>query len=297
MDLFSGVAGLELGLKPWVRTVAYCENDEYAQGVLLSRMHDGSIDRAPIWNDVRTLSRDHFESPIDIITGGFPCQDISVGGNGAGLGGERSGLFFEILRLCRDLRPRFVFLENSPAITVRGLERVCLEFTAMGYDCRWTIVSAAELGAPHERERWFMLAHSNGELVREQSERIVWSEGRTFAPDDGAENSDAQGVGRRKGRAESNNRRGTIAREHGREFPPDAASEGRQRWLDASEAWQTFALGGGGGGGEWPSWLPQPAIRRSDAGFPHRVDKLRCVGNACPPIQYRDAIQRLGGLA
>src|SRR5690606_10421534 len=120
LDLFSGIGGLTLALAPWVRPVAYCENDRYATAVLLSRMRTGDLPCAPIWDDVRTLRGDMLPS-VDIIYGGFPCQDISCAGRGAGLAGGRSGLFFEIARLARELRPRFVFLENVPAITTRGL--------------------------------------------------------------------------------------------------------------------------------------------------------------------------------
>lgn len=160
LDLFSGIGGITLALEPWVRPIAYCENDRYAQSVLLSKMGTGNLPTAPIWDDVRSLSAS-FLPPVDIVTGGFPCQDISVAGTGKGLEGKRSGLFFEIIRLCRDIRPTFVFLENVPAITVRGLDQVVLEFTALGYNCRWTVVSAEEVGAPHLRERWFILANTN----------------------------------------------------------------------------------------------------------------------------------------
>lgn len=128
-------------------------------------MADGRLDRAPIWDDVTSLRGSMLPS-IDIIFGGFPCQDISIAGRGAGLAGERSGLFFEVIRLTRDIRPRFVFLENVPAIHHRGLERVLMEFTAIGYDCRWTIISAGELGAPHLRERWWLLAYSNSQRLQ-----------------------------------------------------------------------------------------------------------------------------------
>lgn len=160
LDLFSGIGGIGLALSPWVRTVAYCEQDRYAQAVLMSRMRAGDIDRAPIWDDVRTLRGDMLDG-IDIIFGGFPCQDISVAGTGKGLEGKRSGLFFEIMRLVDEVRPAFVFLENVPAIRTRGLNRVLYEFTARGYDCRWTVLSAASVGAPHLRERWFLLAHAD----------------------------------------------------------------------------------------------------------------------------------------
>lgn len=191
LDLFSGIGGISQALKPWVRTVAYCENDRYAQGVLLSRMRSGDIDRAPIWDDVQTLSGELLEN-VNIITGGFPCQDISVAGRGEGLEGKRSGLFFQIIRLTEELKPRFVFLENVPAIRTRGLDVVLKEFTRIGYDCRWTVVSAAEVGAPHLRKRWFLLAHSNGSRIREQPGRSSgkdW-EGEAVSQYDGENNAD-----------------------------------------------------------------------------------------------------------
>lgn len=165
LDLFSGIGGISLALSPWVRTVAYCEQDRYCQGVLMSRMQTGELDWAPISTDVCELQKESFGLPIDIISGGFPCQDISVAGNGGGLDGERSGLFFEICRLARDLRPKFIFLENVPAITVRGLDRVLLEFDALGYDARWTTISASSVGANHQRDRWFLLAYARGQSL------------------------------------------------------------------------------------------------------------------------------------
>ena len=160
LDLFSGIGGITKALEGYVTPIAYCENDRYAQAVLLSRMADGRLPRAPIWDDVTSLRGSMLPSGIDIIYGGFPCQDISVAGRGAGLAGERSGLFFEIVRLVDEIRPRFVFLENVAAITVRGAERVVGEFCRLRYDCRWGILSASDVGANHQRERWWLLAYS-----------------------------------------------------------------------------------------------------------------------------------------
>ena len=165
LDLFSGIGGISIALSPWVRTIAYCEQDRYAQSVLLSRMSEGKLHRAPIWDDVQTLTGEMLPT-IDIIFGGFPCQDISVAGRGEGLGGERSGLFYEIIRLTKETRTPFVFLENVPAIRTRGLREVARAFTEIGYDCRWTCLSAASVGAPHKRERWFLLAHANSSDLR-----------------------------------------------------------------------------------------------------------------------------------
>jgi DNA (cytosine-5)-methyltransferase 1 len=123
-------------------------------------MASGNLVNAPIWNDVRTLRFKEYECNIDIIYGGFPCQDISIAGTGKGLEGERSGLFFEIIRLTREIRPRFVFLENVPAIRTRGLHTIIKIFTEIGYDCRWTMLRATEF-VDQKRERWFLLAKSN----------------------------------------------------------------------------------------------------------------------------------------
>lgn len=172
LDLFSGIGGLTIALSSWVHPIAYCERDRYAQSVLLSRMANGDLPHAPIWDDVRTLPYEAIPTP-NIVYGGFPCQDISIAGTGKGLDGERSGLFFEIIRICSAVRPQFIFLENVPAITFRGLDRVLLEFSSMGYDCRWTIVSAAEVGAMHIRDRWFLLAHANCESSRNEWEKVV----------------------------------------------------------------------------------------------------------------------------
>lgn len=165
LDLFSGIGGLTLALSEWVRPVAYCEIEPYAQSVLLSRMASFDLPTAAIWDDVCTLRGDMLPI-VDIIYGGFPCQDISVAGNGKGLEGKRSGLFFEIVRLAKELKPSFVFLENSPNIRTKGLDVVCKELADCGYDCRWMPLSAAEVGAIHKRNRWWLLAHSRRKQKR-----------------------------------------------------------------------------------------------------------------------------------
>lgn len=159
LDLFTGYAGITLALQEYVRPIAYVEIEEYCQKIISYRMADGLLPRAPIYSDVKNIQGKIGD--CDIITAGFPCQDISVAGNGKGLEGERSGLFYEIVRLTEEIRPSFVFLENSPAIRTKGLEQVIKTFTSMGYDCRWTCLSAARIGANHQRDRWFFLANTN----------------------------------------------------------------------------------------------------------------------------------------
>lgn len=166
LDLFSGIGGISLALKDYVRPIAFCEIDKYCQKVLSK-----NFPNIPIYDDVATLGGEQFNGKIDIIYGGFPCQDISVAGLGKGLEGERSGLFYQIVRLTKEIQPSFVFLENVPAIRRRGLFTVVSEFTELGYDCRWTIVSAREVGAPHLRKRWFLLAHASREGLERQGHR------------------------------------------------------------------------------------------------------------------------------
>jgi DNA (cytosine-5)-methyltransferase 1 len=178
LDLFSGIGGITKALSQWVVPVTYCERDRWAAGVLLSCMQSRELPAAPIWADVSTL-RGSMLPQVDIIYGGFPCQDISVAGTGKGLGGQRSGLFFEIVRLAEEIKPTFIFLENVPAIRTRGLDIVIQELTKGGYDCRWTMLSAEEIGANHKRERWFLLAHATRQLPH--GSRFTWQGGGQFA--------------------------------------------------------------------------------------------------------------------
>lgn len=161
LDLFSGIGGITKALEGYVTPVAYCENDRYCQGVLLSRMATGDLPLAPIWDDVNTL-RGTYIPRIDIIYGGFPCQDFSIVGLGKGMEGKRSILFREIIRLIGEIRPRFVFLENVPAIVDRGgLLSITGELAHRRYDCRWGVLSSGRMGANHLRRRWWLLAHAN----------------------------------------------------------------------------------------------------------------------------------------
>jgi DNA (cytosine-5)-methyltransferase 1 len=182
LSLFSGIGGLDVALFEWVRPIAYCEIDPYCQGVLISRMVVGDLPKAPIWDDIKTLRLRSYDATIDILYGGFPCQDISVAGAGKGLAGERSGLFYEIIRLAKEIQPKFLFLENVPAITTRGGLQVVREIAEMGYDCRWCTISASSVGALHKRERWFLLCYANSKPSKQadqgteskQAERKPW---------------------------------------------------------------------------------------------------------------------------
>jgi len=263
---------------------------------LLSRMREGKLPSAPIWDDVQTLSGSDLP-PIDIIFGGFPCQDISVAGNGKGLEGERSGLFFQIVRLASELRPRFIFLENVPAITLRGLERVCMELTKMGYDLRWTVISAASIGAPHMRERWFLLAHDNGTGLREQSNTDSRGNGKTELANDGAPKpmANPDGDGKQSSSEGWNAKRNGIG--NGREElgnPERARLEGYGEEPREEEEPKSGNTSSPASSREW--WAIEPNICRVVNGIPDRVDRIKCLGNAVVPLQAREAFKRLMGL-
>lgn len=174
LHLFAGAGGgiladLILGHVP----VCAVELEHSAADVLVARQRDGALPFFPVWDDVRTFAGRPWRGKVDVVAGGFPCQDISVAGSGAGLAGKRSGLWREFARIVREVRPRYAFVENSPALTTRGLDRVLGDLATLGYDARWCVLGADDAGAPHRRKRIWILASlpdANGmrELQRPQ---------------------------------------------------------------------------------------------------------------------------------
>ena len=161
LALFAGAGGGILGgkLLGW-RTVCAVEWEPYPASVLCARQNDGLLPPFPIWDDVQTFDGKPWRGIVDVISGGFPCQDISAAGKGDGLDGERSGMWKHMARVVGEVRPRFVFVENSPMLTTRGGTRVIGDLTALGYDCRWTVMGAADVGANHQRDRIWIVAES-----------------------------------------------------------------------------------------------------------------------------------------
>jgi DNA-cytosine methyltransferase len=171
LALFAGAGGGILGgyLLGW-QTVCAVEIEDYARRVLFARQRDGILPRFPIWDDIRTFDGRPWSGRVDIVSGGFPCQDISVAGKGAGLTGERSGLWSEMARIIGEVRPRFAFVENVPALTGRGLGTVLGDLADLGYDARWCVLGADDAGAPHHRKRIWILAYTGCER-RQQDAR------------------------------------------------------------------------------------------------------------------------------
>ena len=155
LDLFSGIGGFSLGLeRAGMTTVAFCEIDAKARLVLKKHWPD-----VPVFEDITTLTKADIHDEIDIIAGGFPCQDISLAGKGAGLAGARSGLWSEFHRLIAEIRPRYAIIENVSALRNRGLDTVLRSLAEIGYDAEWHCIPASAVGAPHKRDRIWIVAY------------------------------------------------------------------------------------------------------------------------------------------
>lgn len=270
LDLFSGIGGLTIALSEWVRPVAYCEIEPYAAATLFSRMADDVIPRAPVFPDIRRLSAGALPG-IDIIYGGFPCQDVSTAGLRKGLDGERTGLFREAIRLVRECRPQFVFFENVPGIR-RYVPSVRGELEALGYDCRDGFLSAAEVGANHIRNRWWLLAHANEERGREKSKLI---EGISYPAEPWNDGEAEHVADSAKVRCErSGKRKGSGLRTQPRAYAKLTRGDSESR--------------------KW--WCAEPAICRVVNGLPERSHRVAALGNAVVPQCAKKAFKILMGI-
>ena len=259
-SLFSGIGGLELGLErsiPNLHTVWQVEQNQFCQSVL-----ERHWPHARRYDDVRTVGAHNLE-PVDVLCGGFPCQDISIAGKGEGLDGKRSGLWWEFHRLINELRPRIAVMENVPAIDVRGLSAVVGSLSQIGYDCQWTIISAAQCGAPHLRRRWFCVAYPTGSTSTQVSaskstSRVSSNRNTGTRPDSG----DIRAT------SEARDATNTISTR------TQVQTEGQQpsKQMPRSKS-KTY----------WKGFPTQSPVCRRDDGIPNRVDRLRALGNAVVP--------------
>ena len=271
ISLFSGYGGIDLALGEWVEPMLYCEIEKYAQAIILSRMDDRSLPFAPIWNDVTTLNGELFKGLVDIIYGGFPCQDISVAGKGLGLEGKRSGLFFEIIRICKEASPQFIFLENVPAIRTRGAIEVQEALANLGYASRWIHLSAAEVGANHKRERWFCLAysHNSGCDTSEKYETIEdwkktlrkWQDSLNIPCNEGSFDSNTLCERLERQREESIG----IVQEYS---------------YTCDNSW----------------WKTEPSVGRMVNGLAFQSHRIKALGNGVVPLQVKTAFKELMGI-
>lgn len=300
LDLFAGIGGFSLGLERTAAftTVAFCEIDPYCRRVLAK--HWPAV---PIYGDIRELSAARLAADgiaADILTGGFPCQDISVAGRGAGLAGARSGLWREYARLIGELRPQYAIVENVTALLTRGLGEILGDLVEIGYDAEWHCIPASYLGAPHQRDRVWIVAYPGSGTVRDREQRTAGGrhglqDGRQAeSGDDGTPEpvayADSTGLAQRIRDfdlcAET---AGTSARqESGIHGPLAYADVARlERWYGGilpQRAGERTARARGAPGDSWRTqWGAEPDVRRVVNGLPARVDRLRALGNAIVP--------------
>ena len=257
LALFAGAGGGILGglLLGW-RTVCAVEINPYCRQVLLHRQRDGLLPPFPIWDDVTTFDGKPWRGHIDVISGGFPCQDISSAGTRKGLAGERSGLWSEFARIIGEVRPAFAFVENSPMLTVRGLGVVLGDLAALGYHARWGVLGAHDVGAPHRRDRiWIVATDADLRGERALSEHAEVAE----PPEPGSDVAYAAGE-----RCRPRNFGAGVP-----DVPPADPGDRSHRW------WGSRRFEG------------------VDDGVAHKMDRVRATGNGQVPAVVRLAWQSL----
>jgi DNA (cytosine-5)-methyltransferase 1 len=270
LDLFSGIGGFSLGLeRAGMQTIAFCEVDPACRQVLKKHWPD-----VPIFEDVKTLTAKDIHDTVDVICGGFPCQDISLAGKGAGLAGERSGLWYEYRRLIEEIRPRYVIIENVAALRSRGLDAVLSGLTEIGYDAEWHCIPASAVGAPHQRDRIWIVGYPNNNGSSSAQD------GQGRVPRDDRSATGAQKLVKPSGSSNT--------------WPGDAladtifarleghAWDGKTGWQPGSDGSISAASVRSGTDGEgW--WDIEPDVGRVAHGVPKRVDRLKQLGNAVVP--------------
>jgi DNA (cytosine-5)-methyltransferase 1 len=334
LALFAGAGGgllasHLLGFRP----VCAVENNEYAASVLCARQNDGTLPPFPIWaDDIRGFDGKPWRGSVDVVSGGFPCTDISVAGKGAGIDGEHSGLWREMARIIREVRPSFVFIENSPALTTRGGPRVLSDLASMGFNVEWGVLGADAVGAWHERKRFWAVAHRRG--VEWRPDLTAWHHAnRTCAADvDRPRELQPQGCQREQWRWSGDG----LATVLNREVLPtlcarDYRAPGKKSYADRGggrKGEQLPFVAGGPLNGDWCEWhmgFPRgwtklepmrpedfarwlageghadweaewPDVSRTGGDAKNRVQRITALGNAqvpaCAALAWRTLTQR-----
>jgi DNA (cytosine-5)-methyltransferase 1 len=280
LDLFSGIGGFSYAAEQLVggfRTVAFCDTDKACHKVLAKHWPS-----TPIFPDICELTAADIKplcpNGLSLITAGFPCQDLSVAGKQAGYDGERSVLFYEIIRLARELRPKFLLLEN-----VRNLlshqngetfQETLFQIAKAGYDAEWAVIPASDVGACHKRERIWIIAYTKSNARQFQSSQ--WQDLRNVASVDGEEGSITP---------HSDN-----SRLEG--WEPAGVSQYPPQWTIRQGNSPSAMLSP-----EWTAYVSQPVLCRGDDGLSNRVDRLKQLGNSIVPQVAAIPLRRIKELA
>jgi DNA (cytosine-5)-methyltransferase 1 len=295
LALFAGAGGGILGghLLGW-RTVCAVEWEQYPASVLCARQNDGLLPPFPIWDDVQTFDGKPWQGIVDVVSGGFPCQDISAAGKGVGIDGERSGMWGEMARIIHEVRPKFVFVENSPMLTSRGLGRVLGDLAAMGFDAKWGVLGANDIGANHQRDRIWIVAKWRGQLPHAQHDRIRWWEqqSQSFEKEIAKlANTECMGWEERPSERgelvnqETSNQSdycGQTSRE--REAIAESERTRLERREDCGKQEVTWTRSGGSPIGHASWWSTEPNVGRVAHGVAARMERIKAIGNGQVPL-------------
>ena len=272
LALGSGAGGLDLGLTiamPGYRTVGHVERETYAAAILVARMEEAALDPAPVWDDVASFDGRPWRGAVDIVTAGYPCQPFSVAGKRRGADDPRH-LWPHVARIIGEAEPPFDFLENVAHHLRLGFPEVAGGLVCMGYRLAAGLFTAAEVGAPHKRERLFILAHREHDQLADPARLLGDALERRQSDGVHAALDDADGPGSQG--------RGDESREHAGERPAWPPGPG-----DA-DGWREFLR-------HAPDL--EPSVRRGADGLAHRVDRLRLCGNGVVPLVAAHALRTL----
>ena len=279
LALFAGAGGGILGshLLGW-NTVCAVERDAYAAQVLAQRQNDGILQAFPIWSDITSFDGKPWKGIIDVISGGFPCQDISAAGKGTGIDGARSGLWSEMARIIGEVRPKYVFVENSPMLISRGLARVIGDLAEMGYDAQWARFSASNFGAPHQRDRIWIVGHSRSERFNTRGSNNKKHDGHFL----GATSKHTAAVANTSSKRLEEKWSPWGFNQKESDIGCDRSNVSNTKgtgWEQTRESKSRSTQRISGCGSEWSWWSVEPELGRVAHGVAYRVDRLKAIGN------------------
>ena len=285
LDTFAGIGGFSYAAHELVggfETTQFVEIDPFCQKIL--KKH---FPKVPCHDDIKTFTA--YPGQYDVITGGFPCQDISVAGRREGITNQsRSGLFYELIRVIRLVRPKFVVMENVAAILNNGLDIVLGELSEAGYDAEWSIISASSLGASHRRSRWWCVAYTNdygsstssiNEINDEANSGSQKRQNQVSKSSGSSESSDSRVIRSSKGNVTDSNSEG-LQRKIVSKMESGIWSAKHTRRLDPN----------------WRSYVSKPILPRGSYGLSNRVDRTKALGNSIVPAVAAIPLQRVHDL-
>ena len=281
LDLFAGIGGFTYAgqLLGGFTTLDFVEIDPYCQKVLRK-----NYPNVPIHDDITTFDTSFRFGDYDLITAGFPCQDLSIAGRQAGLqDGTRSALFYEVIRIARQVRPRFILFENVRHLLSHKdgetFQEVLFQIAKAGYNAEWGVVSAADVGACHKRERMWIIAYANDPRYHRPSKRQV----------------DAQrqkAMQQRKIPQLEPTRQADITNSNGTRTQSNCSKKYKSIWTNAFiNSSQRRTLGR-----DWTRYVSEPCLRRGDDGLRGRMDRLKSLGNSVSPPVAAIPLQRVHDL-